>query len=140
MRNREYQVARPNGVGGGGKILNCWVIIRGQEMLPSGYYGVKKLAELPEDVPIWMEDEIGVLLSYNTYPDGLGLARNIVTGNYQLVCNVSGLSFLNGDAPRGSVYGLSIGNLENIKVQGTGTNPTTNPARYVSFASLIYGR
>lgn len=131
---------RTLGIGGGDTGLNCWVIVRGQEMLPSGYYGIKKLAALPADVPTWFEEPIGELLSHNTYPDGTGLMRNIITGDYQLVVNVSGLSFLNGDAPRGSVYGVSVGNFEQIKVEGTGTNPQTNPERFVSFASIIYGR
>jgi hypothetical protein len=137
--SEELPPPRTLGVGGGDTGINAWVIIRGQEMLPSGYYGIKKLAELPEDVPDWFEDDIGEILTHNTFPDGLGIMRNVVTGNYQKVINVSGLSFLNGDAPTGSVYGLSIGNFVQIKVAGTGTSES-NPPRYVQFASIIYGR
>jgi hypothetical protein len=130
---------RGTGSGGGSNALNVYILSRGETLLPSGLYGIKRVAEAPTTCSAFLtgaDSELLAQLHWNN-DSGLGLMQNVVTGEYVKVCNIDGYSFLQGDALKGGAFGVSP-----ITVTvSAGTGPiSAGGYTPVQFHTIIYGR
>jgi hypothetical protein len=133
-----------SGKGGGGTTtsnsLNVYILSRGETLLPSGLYGIQRVAEAPTTCSAFLTGSNSELLSnlHWNNDSGLGLMQNVVDGSYIKVCNIDGYSFLQGDALKGGAYGVSP--ITITISAGSGPISGGGPFVPIQFHTIIYGR